>query len=194
MTGAAPRWRLAGTEPLHLGVDDDLGGDRFLGTVPERPGHPRAERVHVEQRHPGAQADAGVDVARDAEVDDQQRPRHRREVLLPEHVRLGRHRGEDDVGVGQLGGDVIERRRPASRRARRRRRPRRARARPLLGAVDHDDAARRVGRRDVTERDGRRRSPFRRPRPLRPARRAGRRDPHRGRPRRRHRRRTSCPC
>ena len=110
-------------ETLDLVGDDRPGRHRLLLAVTQRPGDRRAQGVHVEQGDRRQRPDDRIDVARHAEVDHQHGAGHPGEVGRREHVRLGGHGGEHDVGLGQFGVDALETAGPELRR----RRPPRAR-------------------------------------------------------------------
>ncbi len=149
MTGAAPRSAAGAAVAVDLGGHDGAGGHRLVLAVAQGTGHGGAQRVHVEQRDAIEYGDRWVDVARDPEVDHEQRAGDAGEVRRLQHVRLGGDRRQDDIGVGQLGRDELERCRPHFER------PCRGLAhqvaRPCRGTVHHDDPLRRVRRRDVRQ-------------------------------------------
>ncbi len=149
MIGAAPRSATGRAVALDLGGDDLACRHRLLSPVAQGLGHRGTQRVHVEQRDAPQGADLWVDVAWYAEVDHQERRVHRHEVGRSQHVRLGGDGAEDDVGLGQLGRDVVERDGSHGAGARGHL------ANEVLGsrqrAVDHDDRARGVGLGDLRQ-------------------------------------------
>ena len=102
-----------GGEALDLVLDDRLGADRLGPAHAQVPADLRLQRVHVQQRHALDGRAQRVDVARDGQIDEQQRPpaaglHHGRELLgLDDRVRRGGG-GDDDVGALQLARQRVE--------------------------------------------------------------------------------------
>ena len=92
--------------------------------------------------------DRGIDVAGNAQVDDEHGAGDAGKVCRREHVGLGGHGGEHDIGVGQLGVDALE---TAGAQLGRLARLAHEGLGTGQGTVDHHDAAGRGRRGDVAE-------------------------------------------
>ena len=103
--------------PGHLGVDDLHDRRHFAASFEHAGLGELGEIVHVEQGDAVERRGGGVDVARDSDVDDEQRPRaagrHDRGDVggLDDHRRRSRG-GEQHIGCGELRRQVGETRRP----------------------------------------------------------------------------------
>ena len=106
-------------EARQLGAQDALDPARLGLASREVALDQRLQVVHVVEAGGGDLAAARLDVARHGEVDQQQRPaaahgHHLGERLALDHVVGGARGGDDDVGVGQLLGQLLEAHRMAA--------------------------------------------------------------------------------
>src|SRR6185503_3412312 len=100
------RLRVARDEPLHLVLDDRLRPGGLTAAAVEVGLHDALEVVDVVQPDPGEVARAGVDVARDRDVD--QDPAALRHVARCDDRSRSVRRGDHHVGGAQLAGEVLE--------------------------------------------------------------------------------------
>src|SRR5919108_352460 len=138
------------TESLRLGRDDRLGPLRLAPPAGERLRDDRLEVVEVVEVAAVEVGDLGIEVARNGEVDEEDRPaapaaQGRFDVVPPQDVARSARRGDDDVGGRELLADAPARKRLAPE-------PPGQRGRPVGGAI-RDEGDPRPARDEVPGRE-----------------------------------------